>query len=64
MPGVSGLSPRLAADGILNYVPELNEICKITCKTIFNLDSSNIQPEKWKVIAQETYEEKLIRISK
>lgn len=50
-----GLVPMLSADEIIGFVPELKNICNIDCKTIFNLDSSNIQPEEWKVIAQEVF---------
>ena len=51
-----GLIPTLSADDILNYVPEARKLGKIETKTILNLDSSNIQPEEWRLIAQAVYD--------
>lgn len=56
-PGDSGLVPTLAAEDILRFVPEVSGLCSIECRTLFNLDSSNIQPEEWKVIAHEVFME-------
>lgn len=55
VPGKIGLAPGLTAQAIIDFVPELKEICRIDSKTVFNLDSSNIQPEEWKVIAKEVF---------
>ena len=52
----AGLVPTLSADDILSHVPQAREICELDAKTIFNLDSSNIQPEEWKVIAHEVFD--------
>jgi L-asparaginase len=54
-PGDSGLVPTLSASDIIRFVPEVSQLCRIDCHTIFNLDSSNIQPEEWKVIAGEVF---------
>lgn len=51
----SGLAPSLTADDIVTYIPELKGLCSIDCKTLFNLDSSNIQPEEWQAIAAEVF---------
>lgn len=51
----SGLAPSLTADEIISFVPELKGLCNIDCKTLFNLDSSNIQPEEWREIAREVF---------
>lgn len=51
----TGLAPSLNANDILNFVPELKGLCNIDCMTLFNLDSSNIQPEEWRIIASEVY---------
>ena len=50
-----GLIPTLSADDILAYVPGAKKLGRIETKTIFNLDSSNIQPEEWQMIAQEIF---------
>ena len=52
---VDGLVPILSAPDMMDFVPELKEICHITCKTILNLDSSNIQPEEWRIIGREVF---------
>lgn len=51
----AGLVPGLSAEEIIGYIPSLKSLCHIACKTLFNLDSSNIQPEEWRVIAQEVF---------
>ena len=50
-----GLIPTLTADDILAYAPNAKKIGRVETKTIFNLDSSNIQPEEWRVIANEVF---------
>ena len=47
-----GLQPSLDGDKIIAYTPDIHKTAKITAKTIFTLDSSNIQPEEWKLLAQ------------
>lgn len=51
-----GLIPTLSADDILAYAPAVKRLGRIDTKTILNLDSSNIQPEEWRLIAQAVYE--------
>lgn len=48
-----GLSPALSSHEIVEYVPELAEICDIHLTQLFNLDSTNIGPEQWLAIAGE-----------
>lgn len=50
-----GFVPRLSAEDLVNIVPELKSVCHIECKSIMNLDSSNMQPENWQIIAREVY---------
>lgn len=54
-PNDSGLVPSLDACDIIGFVPQLKKFCRIDCKTLFNLDSSNIQPEEWRIIAREVF---------
>ncbi len=49
----AGLVPTLLAEDVLSYVPEARKMGRVDARTIFNLDSSNIQPEEWRVIARE-----------
>ena len=51
-----GLIPTLSADDILAYAPKAGKLGQIETKTIFNLDSSNIQPEEWRDIAGAIFE--------
>ncbi len=51
-----GLIPTLSADDILSYVPEAGKLGQIETKTILNLDSSNIQPEEWRIIANAVFD--------
>lgn len=53
--GAEGLAPQLSGQDIIKLVPQLKNICRLKCKPIFSIDSSNLQPEHWKIIAQETY---------
>lgn len=43
----NGLSPAVPVDELLAAVPELKQLCDLHTLQIFNLDSSNIQPENW-----------------
>jgi L-asparaginase len=51
-----GLIPTLSADDILAYAPEAKKLGQIDTRTILNLDSSNIQPEEWRLIARAIYD--------
>lgn len=51
-----GLIPTLSADDILAYAPKAKRFGEIETKTILNLDSSNIQPEEWRLIAQSVFD--------
>ena len=51
-----GLIPTLSADDIMAYVPDAAKLGKIETKTILNLDSSNIQPEEWRLIAKAVFD--------
>lgn len=55
VPSEEGLVPRFTGEELINLIPQLKNICDIDCKSILNLDSSNMQPEDWQLIAWETY---------
>ncbi|MHB1453760.1 MAG: asparaginase [Saccharofermentanales bacterium] len=52
-PSDTGLAPTLSAEDIVGFVPRLLQEYRIEARTIFSLDSSNIQPEEWQMIARE-----------
>lgn len=51
-----GLTPGVNAQELLALVPQLRDADKITCRDVFSLDSSNIQPEEWRVLAQAAFD--------
>lgn len=46
-----GLIPSTNGDDLLRYVPTLKHRYCITIESVFNLDSTNIQPEEWVLLA-------------
>ena len=50
--GEHGLTPSLTAKDVLSYLPGLSSMCRAEAEDILYLDSSNIQPEEWRVIAR------------
>lgn len=51
-----GLTPGVSGEDLLNLMPHLKNSVQITCRDVFSLDSSNIQPEEWRVLARAAYE--------
>lgn len=51
-----GLTPGVNAQELLALVPQLRDADRIVCRDVFSLDSSNIQPEEWRVLAQAAFE--------
>ena len=52
VPSADGLIPALDGPAMIKLVPELEEVCEIETKQILNLDSSNLAPEHWRLIAE------------
>lgn len=50
-----GLIPALSIDDLFSKITGLNENYDIISKDILHLDSSNIQPEEWQLIAYHIY---------
>ncbi|MFW6680751.1 asparaginase [Lacrimispora sp. AGF001] len=50
--GDSGLKPLLTSDELLSYVPDAADFCQVDSLQIFNIDSTNMQPKHWLVIAK------------
>ncbi|MDD3346690.1 asparaginase [Oscillibacter sp.] len=47
-----GLAPELATKDLLAHIPEISEICRVDCVQLLNLDSTNIVPEHWLMMAR------------
>ena len=55
-PSADGLVPKLSGEKMLTMIPALKNICNITCLELMNLDSSNICPDNWLLMAKTIYE--------
>ena len=55
-PTDNGLAPSIQSDSILSLIGGIVSNYNITTKDIFQLDSSNIQPEEWKIIANSIFD--------
>ncbi len=53
-----GLAPGITGEELADWLPHLKNAYDITVRDILHLDSSNIQPEEWRVIARCVFEEK------
>lgn len=56
IPGPEGMRPAFTEKEMIELVPELSDIAQIEGNLIMNIDSSNMQPEDWMVIAKKTAE--------
>ncbi len=53
----SGLIPVLTPDELARCVPGLDGLCEVTCRQLFSIDSTNIIPAHWLMIANAIREE-------
>lgn len=56
VPSEDGLVPALDGKMMTAMMPELKGLCEIECQQILNLDSSNISPKHWKLMAEKLAE--------
>ncbi len=47
----SGLMPALSTQQLVENVPEISQMCNVTCRQLFSIDSTNITPAHWLTIA-------------
>jgi len=47
-----GMAPTLTAEDLISAVPGIREVCDIDTRLLMNIDSSNMQPEDWVIIAE------------
>lgn len=50
------LAPNVLHQHITSYIPELGQIADIDFRMLFNLDSANLQPEHWQMLARKIFE--------
>ena len=58
-PTENGLAPALSADALLKAIPFAASICEVECIQAFSLDSTNVRPGHWLILAgiiKENYE--------
>ena len=51
-----GLVPALTSEELIGYLGHHQQYAKIYCEDLLRLDSSNMQPEEWLLIAKRIYE--------
>lgn len=49
--GAHGLSPQIACDDLLSYVPDARSFCQVDTVQLLNIDSTEIHAEHWVKIA-------------
>lgn len=52
----SGLTPGIAPEELLSYIPQIREICQVETMQCLNLDSSNMRPSHWCQIVKTIHE--------
>ena len=50
--GASGLAPELATEDLLAQIPAIREICEVDCIQLLSLDSTNMAPKHWLMMAR------------
>lgn len=48
----NGLAPELTTEQLLAQIPAISGICEVECVQLLSLDSTNITPEHWLMMAQ------------
>lgn len=57
-PTAQGLAPGISGAELAAWLPHLQDTYAITVRDILHLDSSNIQPEEWQIIARSIFAQK------
>ena len=50
--GGNGLIPEIGANNLLRYVPEIFDICDVDTIQPYNIDSTNVTPAHWLILAE------------
>ena len=48
----SGLAPELTTEQLLSHIPAISDVCQVDCLQLLNLDSTNMRPEHWQLMAK------------
>lgn len=48
----NGLAPGLSSEDILSYIPQVEEVCDVETLQVCNIDSTNVTPKHWTMLAQ------------
>lgn len=51
-PAAEGLAPKLSAGDLLALAPDIQNLCSVTCEQVLNLDSTNMRPAHWILLAE------------
>ncbi|MDO4811736.1 MAG: asparaginase [Eubacteriales bacterium] len=51
-PSADGLVPDLDSRQLLESIPSISDICDVDCIQAFSLDSTNVRPEHWLILAE------------
>ncbi len=46
----NGLKPQISPEELMQYIPQVKDICDFHAVQLLNLDSSNMEPEHWKMM--------------
>lgn len=46
----NGLKPQISPDELMQYIPQVKNICDFHAVQLLNLDSSNMEPKHWKMM--------------
>lgn len=55
----NGLKPQISPEELMQYIPQVKNICDFHAVHLLNLDSSNMEPKHWKMMVhtiRENYE--------
>ena len=53
----NGLKPGLDGNQLIEFIPQLKNLCEIDVKSVFNLDSTNVFSKHWLILANVIKEE-------
>lgn len=51
-PSSDGLTPDLDSKQLIDSIPSISDICDVDCIQAFSLDSTNVRPEHWLILAE------------
>lgn len=51
-PSADGLTPDLDSKQLIDSIPSISDICDLDCIQAFSLDSTNVRPEHWLILAE------------